>query len=119
MKGVSEFEVKGKLSASSFTFLSTIWIQIIARDLEESVSEESEAQLSWEEMERGIWERRESILERRGGLVSPAPQCLDKLQQQWAEDSAKMKQDAGSNHHFKDFEKPKIFKSLRWNTPPN
>ncbi len=53
--------------------------------------------------EREIRERGESVLERdRGRLVSPAPQCLDKLQQQGAEDSAEMKQDAGSTQHFKE-----------------
>lgn len=35
-------------------------------------------------------------------MVSPAPQCLDKLQQQGAEDSAEMKQDVGSTQHFKE-----------------
>lgn len=45
---------------------------------------------------------RESVLWRdRGRLVSPVPQCLDKLQQQGTEDSAEMKQDVGSAQHFK------------------
>lgn len=38
----------------------------------------------------------------KGRLVSPAPQCLDKLRQQGAEDSAQMKQDAGSTQSFKE-----------------
>lgn len=54
------------------------------------------------EREREIRERRESVLERRRRLVSPALRCLDKLQQQGAEDSAEMKQDAGSTQHFKE-----------------
>lgn len=84
----------------------------------QGLSKECEAQLNWEDMERAgkarsvrvclserereIRERRESVLERRRRLVSPALRCLDKLQQQGAEDSAEMKQDAGSTQHFKE-----------------
>lgn len=49
-----------------------------------------------------VRERQGSLLGRRWGLVSPALQCLDKLQQQGAEESAEMKQDAGSTQHFKE-----------------
>lgn len=49
-----------------------------------------------------IRERQGSLLGRRWGLVSPALQCLDKLQQQGAEESAEIKQDAGSTQHFKE-----------------
>lgn len=73
------------VSAGSLTFSSAIWIQITAEDLEESVSEEYEAQ------------HRET-----GRLGSPAPQCLYKLQQQGAEHSAEIKQDVGSTQHFKE-----------------
>lgn len=83
------------------------------------MSEECAEQLSWEEIEgagKCVWrmcarlrdrnkrKERKCPRETGGRLVSPAPQCLDKLQQQGAEDSAETKQDAGSTQHFKENE---------------
>ena len=71
------------VSASSFTSSSAIRIPVTAGDLEESVSEEFETRLSWEEMAGAeeciqrvcvcvcvcVWERERELRQRREGVL--------------------------------------------------
>ena len=124
MKGISTIWVMREIfdvfvSASSFTSSSAIRIPVTAGDLEESVSEEFETRLSWEEMAGA-----EECIQRvcvcggeREGAKTEERRCPREAGGDWfhlhhsveinsssreLRTQQKMKQDAGSTQHFKE-----------------